>query len=162
MIARVLLACALLALAAGPAHAAPSGATAVVDHFYNWYFTTTRRDRYWGAQFPQAKAYFDPTLYTLVQTALTRESAEHSDIIDFDPFVNAQVYAASFQVGTATVRGVTTYVPVTLPIQGRHGVSSHLTMMLRYENGSYRIYDIDYTAFHFRSFLQQALKSSGH
>lgn len=159
-------ACVLLggtvALAAVPAavRAQSSDAAVTVKTFYDWYLALPKHA--WFDHFGQVKDLFDPGLYTMLQTALHREAAEHDVILDFDPFAGAQSDALAYAVGTPVASGNEMHVPVTSTLQGQPRWTAHLVVVLRKSaSGKYVIYNIDYIkpSFNLRDNLQQNLKS---
>jgi hypothetical protein len=151
--------------AAAPASAQNATPTSVVDGFYHWYFTDTGSNHEWFKHLSGAQRYLDPTLYANLAAALDREQKTHSEIIDFDPWVNAQWDAQAYAVGTVSAHGKAFWIPVTLTLSGRPNSTTHLTMIVgKNSSGEYRIdnvvYTVDKTTFDLSSFLTKALKSS--
>jgi hypothetical protein len=150
----------LFAAAPIPARADSSSPTATLTKFYEWYLRQPNHE--WTKNFVQAKAFFDPTLYTMLVTVLHSKANQQEPIIDFDPFVNAQWDAASYALGAPTTKGGNVQVPVTLNLSGRPNAKTKLTAVLRKNaSGSYVIYNLIYDpTFNLRDFLRKQLDKS--
>lgn len=142
---------------AGPSVAA-NPATAVLKKFYAWYAVQPNHD--WAPHISQVKSLFDPGLYTSLLTVLHSEANQKEPIIDFDPFVNAQYDAQSYEFGTPSTKGGDVLVPVTLNRSVRTAPKSTLTAVLRKNAaGNYVIYNLIYDpTFNLRAYLQKVLK----
>lgn len=148
----------LAILTVGTAPAAPSsGSASVVNSFYRWYFSVNGSHGGWTDHFVQARSYFDPSLFALLSKMLTEEQREHAEVLDFDPFVFAQMPATSFTLGTAVASGSTVKIPVTLHF-GKSGQTTHLSAIVR-QNGGWQIENLVYgSEGNLRSMLEKAVK----
>jgi Protein of unknown function (DUF3828) len=154
-----LFATAILALAAViPASAQSTPATNVVRHLYDWYFGAQRhRPGMWMNDLVHARPSLDPALYALLRAGVTYDNDHHSaDILDFDPFVAAQIDASSYAVGPPAGSGDRVVVPVTLTY--RHGGKNVVRVIVQREGTSYRVYDIEGKDYALRSLLTMNLK----
>ncbi|HEY1654268.1 MAG TPA: hypothetical protein VGF86_04055 [Candidatus Tumulicola sp.] len=150
----VFLASLAIATTGAATAAPPSGAASVVNSFYQWYFATGPSGS-WTDRFPQAKGFFDPSLYASLSKMLAEERREHAAVLDFDPFVFAQEPASSFSLGTPVTSGALVKVPVTLHFA--HG-AGHVTAIVRLA-GTWQIQNISYGADgNLRTMLAQAMK----
>ena len=157
-----LIAAALAAAAAAtaapaslPASATSSSAATVVRGLYAWYAGPhPGKDRFWGDDLPRAKAYLDPGLYTLLRNTIAYQNARHEAILDFDPFIGAQIRATSTAVGTPTARGAYTAVPVAVTYE--HAGKGVVTAIV--SNATGRVYDIEGSNYKLRSLLTTSLK----
>jgi serine protease inhibitor len=142
----------------GAAGVAASPATAVLKKFYQWYSVQPNHD--WTPHFSQVKSLFDRGLYAALLAVLRSEANQKEPIIDFDPFVNAQFDAQSYEFGTPSTKGGDVLVPVTLNRSVRTAPKSTLTAVLRKNAaGSYVIYNLIYDPkFNLRDYLQKQLK----
>lgn len=146
---------AILTVGTAPA-AAPSGSASVVNSFYRWYFSVNGSHGGWTDHFAQARSYFDPSLYALLSKMLAEEQREHAEVLDFDPFVFAQMPAKSFTLGTAVASGSSVKVPVTLHFGSAQ--TTHLTAIVR-QNGGWQIENLVYgSEGNLRSMLEKAVK----
>ena len=134
----------LLALTPIPAQSNTTDATATLKKFYDWYLR--QPNHVWEPRFRQVTALFDPGLHKMLQTVLDREASTHDEIMDFDPFVNAQWDAVAYAFGTPTAKLNNVNVPVMLTLSGRPtNFRSKLAAVLRTNGaGKYVIYDIVY------------------
>lgn len=153
------LAAAILVLAAAlPVRAQSTPATSVVRRLYDWYFAAqAHRPGMWMDDLVHARPYLDPKLYALLRAGVTYDNAHHSaDILDFDPFIAAQIEASSFVVGAPAGTGARVVVPVTLAY--RHGGKNVVRVVVQREGTSYRVYDIEGKDYALRSLLTLNLK----
>ncbi|MFY9718895.1 MAG: hypothetical protein WAK16_04555 [Candidatus Cybelea sp.] len=142
-----------------PGPTADTGAVAAVRSFYAWDFAQSNGN--WTTHFGQAKKFFRPSLYALLQQSLAKQAKTNEVILDFDPFVNAQSNASAYELGTPVDKGSVTLVPVTLTIP--HSTSkTHLTMVVSLGPDGYAIYDVLYAnpTFTLRGYLQKAVSTS--
>jgi hypothetical protein len=133
-----------------------SDAVALVKSFYAWDFAQPNGN--WTTHFAQARKFFRPSLYTLLQQTLADQNKTNEAILDFDPFVNAQSSASAYQLGTPVEKGSVTLVPVTLTIPHWSG-KTHLTMAVSCGADGCGIYDVLYAnpTFTLRGYLQKSL-----
>ena len=153
------LAAALLALTAVvPARAQSTSATAAVHGLYDWYFAANKkRQAGWMNDLAHARPYLDPGLLALLQHGIAYDVKNHSaDILDFDPFIAAQVPASSYNVGAPSGGGDRVVVPVSLSY-GRSGKGA-VRVIVRREGTSYRVYDIQTNDYALRALLTRNLK----
>lgn len=87
-----------------------SGATQVVNAFYGWYFANQAN---W-TNLSGARQFFTPALYAPLEKVIEQEKREQAEILDFNPFVDAQIEAQSYATGTSSGNGATVSVPVSL------------------------------------------------
>lgn len=78
---------------------ADSGAQKTVDAFYNAYI---RSGLNW-TDLSRMRKYLTPSLYSLVDDVVSKQ--KHEEILDFDPFVNAQEEAQSVETVILGFRG---------------------------------------------------------
>lgn len=137
------------------ARADSSGATTVVRKLYDWYLSLHGNV---DPHFAQARAWFDPGLYALLQKAYWR-NAHRQLTLDFDPYANAQWEVGSYSLGVPQTSGGMTAVPVTVRLAGQPNGKTHLTVMVKQEGGAYVIYNFVYdSTFNLRDDLVKALK----
>jgi hypothetical protein len=99
--------------APAPAQSPPPGA--VVNELYTWYFAAARRKHPWTRELAEARRFLEPGLYTLLRSAIAYDTAHHSaDIIDVDPFADAQIPATSASLGAPIAETGRVLVPVRL------------------------------------------------
>jgi len=114
----MLLTAAILFISGTCAGAQSRDAKSVVNSFYATY---TGRHLNW-LQLSPLRQYLTPSLYSLLQKVATETTNSHEEILDFDPFANAQEEMQSFTVGTGSVNGTSATVPVNIGY--RHGPQS--------------------------------------
>ena len=132
----------LLIAAPIPARSSTADATTVVKKFYDWYLRQPNHE--WESRFRQVKELFDPGLHANLQTVMQRERSQNGEIMDFDPFVNAQWDAVAYALGTPIAKNNEVNVPVRLTLSARE-LKTKLTAVLRKDaDGNYVIYDVIY------------------
>jgi hypothetical protein len=95
---------------AGVAAATTPGA--VVGSFYQWYFSAGVKGRAFN-HLSGARKFLTPSLYALLGRVQPYE-ALHGEVLDADPFIDAQIDAADMILGNAVVTGTNAVVPVTI------------------------------------------------
>ena len=123
-----------IALLAGLAflapYAAPVGAAttpeAVVRAFYNWDLSVKYPQSYLD-HLSGAKPYLTPSLYNLVSQIGPFEEKNKVEVLDAQPFEDAQEPASSATVGVAVVSGNSAKVPVAIHYARTPG-SGHVTV----------------------------------
>ena len=85
-------------------------AKSVVNSFY----ATYAGSRQGWLHLTPLRQYLTPSLYSLLKKAATIQIQSHEEVLDFDPFANAQEQMQSFTVGNASVNGTTATVPVNI------------------------------------------------
>lgn len=116
----------------------------VVVNFYTWYIKNIEHG--WKL-LGQRKADFDPSLLALIQKGYASSS------IDFDPFVNAQMFGTGFTVGATKITGDKAAVPVHVKLE-RAGASD-VVVSLKKSGAQWQIDNIVYPneKFELRGFL---------
>jgi Protein of unknown function (DUF3828) len=103
----------------------------VVDQFYQEYITKKRSWR-------DLKAAIDPATY---------EQLSRVQQFDVEPFLDAQVSAWSYQIGTTQIKGNEALVPVQLMVGLRRAeVARNLTIVLRNNQNRWQIRNVIYSA----------------
>jgi hypothetical protein len=97
------------AVAAG-ATTTPAG---VVQAFYQWYSASAGRSGGAFSRLGGARQLLTPSLYALLSRVRPYERT-HDEVLDADPFVDAQIEASGMTVGAATVTKNAAVVPVTI------------------------------------------------
>jgi hypothetical protein len=114
--------------------------TALVKDFYAWYMKDQKKSL---AGISQWKDNFEEKLYEELMEAMKKSPAENNSLwLDFDPFLNAQVYATSFAIGKTSRRNNTATVAVSLKYE-REGKQS-LKVFLIGSGGVWRIANLIY------------------
>ena len=116
--------------------AAPNDPKGVAAGFYEWYMTHENKI---PAALAERKADFTPQLYNKLNAAY---KANH---IDFDPFVNAQIFAQHYLIGRVELHGQKAEVHVSLELE--RGASSNITLLMtETPQQQWQIADIRYPA----------------
>lgn len=123
----------------------PADSPSTTQKFYDWYLQVGDDYR---ERFSEAEDLFSPELYSLLQRGFSR-TPESGWFVDFDPFVNAQVGAASFSVGQPQdFDNDMQWVKVTPYLRmGEEGSTvpmPTLKVFLSYDQGTYKITNIAY------------------
>jgi hypothetical protein len=110
---RIALFCgfAFLAATVSAAAAAPTP-TAVVRSFYQWYFSPSAKGHTFD-HLGAAREFFTPSFYALLSRVMPYERL-HGEVLEADPFIDAQIEASSVSVGSATITDGSAAVPVTV------------------------------------------------
>lgn len=149
------LAIALAFVALGPARAGEPTPAATVHAFYAWYFGALKTRDGWSGHLAGARAYLTPSLYQLLAKTVAVQNAAHAEVLDADPFADAQEHPKSFSVGTPGAGSTVVNVPVTLAFAGGHGT---FVAVVR-NGGDWRIDNLLYgSGGNLRATLTQALK----
>jgi hypothetical protein len=134
----------------------PSSAAGVVNSFYRWYFSVNTTRAGWRGHFSEARPYLDPSLYNLVTKMLAEEKRSQGVALDFDPFINAQMPATSFTVGTPSSSKTPTQIPVAFGF-GKAPDRTHVTVVVR-KSGAWQIENFMYASNgDLRSIIQKQL-----
>ena len=146
--------CAPAMLQAAPSASSPA---AVVQRLYAWYRGPHPvRGGYWGDDLSRAQPFFDPGLYALLRDSVAFQRTYGMLVLDFDPFIGAQIAATSIEPKAPVARGAFTAVPLAIAYEkGGHGA---VTVIVA--NASGRVYDIDGRGYTLRSMLAASLKSA--
>ncbi|HZV77660.1 MAG TPA: DUF3828 domain-containing protein [Candidatus Babeliales bacterium] len=139
MIAAVIAA--LLVSATPPA--APNSPSATVSSFYVWYSKHGQGSAEpWSqpAGLVGAKPYLTDGFYRELTAVLAEQTRTHQAILDWDPFVDAQLTASKIQIGAASVRNGVAEVPVA--IWYVHGAPPERIKAIVRQDGAWRIDDI--------------------
>jgi hypothetical protein len=112
--------------------AAPVGAAttpeAVVRAFYNWDLSVKYPQSYLD-HLSGAKPYLTPSLYNLVAQIGPFEQKNKEEVLDAQPFEDAQIPASSVKVGLAVISGSNAKVPVTI-YYSRSTTGGHVTAVV--------------------------------
>lgn len=119
-----------LALLAPCASAIASATTpeAVVRAFYNWDLSVKYPQSYLD-HLSGAKPYMTPSLYSLVSQIGPFEQKNKVEVLDAQPFEDAQEPASSATVGVASISGNSAKVPVAIHYARTAG-SGHVTAVV--------------------------------
>jgi len=114
--------------------------TALVKDFYTWYMKDQKSSL---AGISQWKDNFEEKLYEELMEAMKKSPEENNSLwLDFDPFLNAQVYATSFAIGKTSKRNKTATVTVSMKYE-REGKQS-LKVFLIGSGGVWRVANLIY------------------
>jgi hypothetical protein len=114
---RIALSCGVAFLAATvSAGAAAPAPAAVVRSFYQWYLSPAAKGHTFD-HLGAARPYFTPSFYALLSRVMPYERV-HGEVLEADPFIDAQIEASAVSVGTATVANGSATVPVTVRYRG--------------------------------------------
>lgn len=102
------------------------------------------RDR--GAFLEKHEDLFDPGFYELFSDVADNSYDSDEVWFDFDPFLNAQMNAASHTVGKATISKGLAYVPVSYSYRVPGQEQLALRVVLKPSGGSWRIANFAYPA----------------
>lgn len=154
---RILLALAVvLALAPAAPAQEPNIPKGVVNRFYRWYMKNPLHVR---DHFAAVRPLFEPELYDKLQKVFQREAKRNEALLDFDPFVNAQVLATAYRVGTPVMeRGSWATVPMTVTYE-RGGGKKTLQVVVHRFVDRWRIFNFVYDkSFDLNRMLDELLK----
>jgi hypothetical protein len=84
----------------------------VVGSFYQWYFSANVKGRAFN-HLSGARKFLTPSLYALLSRVQPYE-ARHGEVLDADPFIDAQIDAVDMILGNAIVTGTNAVLPVTI------------------------------------------------
>jgi Protein of unknown function (DUF3828) len=128
---------ALIAGSPVAAASAPATPTAVVKSFYAWVFAPRSA---WD-RLPAAKSFLTPSFYALLASVMPYEQRTHREVLDADPFIDAQIEASGVTVGEATVKGskATVNVAVHYP---KSSAGGRVTVVLLETARGWRIDDL--------------------
>jgi hypothetical protein len=96
-----------------PAEAAASSPAAVVRSFYQWYSSPAAKGHTFD-HLTAARAFLTPSLYALLGRVMPYERSHHGEVLEADPFIDAQIESSSVSVGNATIANSRATVPVTV------------------------------------------------
>jgi hypothetical protein len=108
--------------------AAATTPEAVVRAFYNWDLSV-KYPQSWIDHLSGAKPYLTPSLYNLVSQIGPFERKNKEEVLEAQPFEDAQIPASSVNVGAAGITGDRAKVPVTIHY-GRTPGSGHVTAVV--------------------------------
>ncbi|HEY1976401.1 MAG TPA: hypothetical protein VGG89_07650 [Candidatus Baltobacteraceae bacterium] len=100
----------------------------VVRAFYNWDLSVKYPQSYLD-HLSGAKPYLTTSLYGLVSQIGPFEQKNHEEVLDAQPFEDAQIPASSATVGVATVSGNSAKVPVAIRYSRAPG-AGHVTVVV--------------------------------
>jgi hypothetical protein len=154
---RITLSCGLAFLAATvTAEAAASAPAAVVRSFYQWYLSPAAKGHTFD-HLGAARAYFTPSFYALLSRVMPYERA-HGEVLEADPFIDAQIEASAVNVGTAAVANGSATVLVTVRYPGSSS-AGHVRVIVVNTAAGWRIDDfIGTTGGSVRKLLAQNMK----
>lgn len=136
------------------ASAQAPGAARVVNAFYAWHFAN-KQD--W-TKLSSARQYFTPSLYASLAKVLAIQESAHEEVLDYNPFIHAQIEAQSYTTGRASGSGSTLSVPVNLRFKDSSGVSVIRVIVVQ-RSGEWKIDNLVYPGYgDLRSALRDALK----
>lgn len=129
---------ALIAGSSAAAASAPTAPAAVVKSFYAWVFAGPRAA--WD-RLPEAKPFLTPSFYALLSNVMPYEERTHREVLDADPFIDAQIEASGVTVGDAAIDGskATVRVAVHYP---KWPAGNHVTVVLLDTAHGWRIDDL--------------------
>lgn len=149
----------LAALCLNAAVAQHSDPRAVVSGFYTWYLKNLSKPR--EKVLPLHKADFEPELYRMIIRGCQPISPKEGNVVlDFDPFIDAQIYGESFKMDATQMSGNSAKIPVNVKLE-RSNQYTHVVVSLRKNSaGAWQIDNIIYpkSKFDLRSFLKKNLK----
>lgn len=125
----------LLAPAASGA-ASLTSPTSVVKSFYAWYFATPSP---WD-HLSGARPFFTTSLYELLSRVMPYERRTHGEVLDADPFIDAQIASSGVAVGSESVGGVKAAVVVVVHYP-KTSAGDHVQVMLVKTADGWRIDD---------------------
>ena len=108
--------------------AAATTPEAVVRAFYNWDLSV-KYPHSWLDHLSGAKPYLTSSLYNLVGQIGPFEQKNKAEVLEAQPFEDAQIPASSVNVGAAGVSGNRAKVPVTIHYARTTG-SGHVTVVV--------------------------------
>ena len=108
--------------------AAETTPEAVVRAFYNWDLSV-KYPQSWLDHLSGAKPYLTSSLYNLVSQIGPFEQKNKAEVLDAQPFEDAQIPASSVNVGAAGISGNRATVPVTIRYARTTG-SGHVTVVV--------------------------------
>lgn len=125
----ILAGLAFLAPYASPAAAATTP-EAVVRAFYNWDLSVKYPQSYLD-HLSGAKPYLTQSLYSMVSQIGPFEQKNKVEVLDAQPFEDAQEPASSVKVGSAAISGNSAKVPVTIYYaRSTTGTGGHVTAVV--------------------------------
>lgn len=148
----------LLLLLVLPVHA-QDAARALVEGFYKDYQAV---DQSWSKVLPGQKDHFSNELYELLNDCVDN-TPQDSFWLDFDPFLNAQMNAATIKVETPTEKGSLWYVPVKMSYRSPGNDQLAMHVVVGYNEDKLRILNFVYPArdgtpsWDLKSFLKKGL-----
>jgi hypothetical protein len=108
--------------------AAATTPEAVVRAFYNWDLSV-KYPQSWLDHLSGAKPYLPSSLYNLVSKIGPFEQKNKAEVLDAQPFEDAQIPASSVNVGAAGISANRAKVPVTIHYTRTTG-SGHMTIVV--------------------------------
>jgi len=127
-----------LASTSAVAASVPAAPTAVVKSFYAWVFANPRST--WD-RLSAAKPFLTPSFYALLSRVMPYEQRTHQEVLDADPFTDAQIESSGVTVGAAVIKGskATFGVAVRYP---RSPAGGQVAVVLVETAGGWRIDDL--------------------
>lgn len=92
------------------------------------------------------KACFEPGLYRMLSRIARNTPDSGQPWLDFDPFINAQMNAASLRLGSPTTRGDVVSIPVHVSYRVKGHEQLALYVHARREGGAWKIVNFLYPA----------------
>jgi len=133
----------ILVLALGAASHARTTPTSFVQIFYASYMEH-QDDPGFTAFIKSQKAVLAPDLYDLLSDIADNDQRNGGPWLDFDPFINAQMNAATFSVGAAKVVKGLSYVPVSVSLRSPGHEKLAVTVVVGERNGLLQIQNLVY------------------
>jgi DNA-binding winged helix-turn-helix (wHTH) protein/Tfp pilus assembly protein PilF len=113
---------------------AASTPESVVRAFYKWDLSIKYPDT-WTSHVSGLKPFMTPSLYKLLGEIGPYEVKHQSELLDADPFIDAQIDASSAKVGVADTSGGSANVPVTIHYANSTDTGRVTVVLLKTANG---------------------------
>ena len=144
------LICTLVTFVLALAIVAPARAdapAAVVKAFYDAYQKAPDRDQVSRKFLVSQRSRLEPGLYALLYEMLGHDPRKGDKVwLDFDPFVNAQMNAATIRFGAARQKGDTVLVPMYASYRVPGHEQQRVTIEVRRFGGAWKITNFLYAA----------------
>lgn len=125
---------------------ADSSPQVTVQRFYDGYLRNQKSGGRFDKLLAAQKARFDASLWKMLSDIADNQPGKDDAWLDFDPFINAQVYATRIRLGTAKVTGATATVPVYVTYERTQGESLAVRVSLSNQSGTWRMTNFTYPA----------------
>ncbi|MEW6278916.1 MAG: hypothetical protein AB1758_09860 [Candidatus Eremiobacterota bacterium] len=136
---------AILLWLSGAAHA--QDPKAVVDAFYRDYQKWDQADRRdWSELMNVQKGRMEPELFSLLADISDNDPRKDDAWLDFDPFTNSQMNAATIRVDPARMEGPKAFVPVFMSYRAPGHEQLGVEVVLRQDGSAWKIANFKYPA----------------